>query len=56
MSLPQGGGGLVNAQPIVIIIFVTTKGGGGRRGRVNVTIYGVFCGWHPLCIVIGSHD
>ena len=45
---PKEGAGVVKAQPIVIIIFyVTIRGEGGRRGRANVTIYGVFCGWHP---------
>ena len=41
---PKEGAGVVNAQPIVITIFVTTRGEGegGRRGRANVTIYGVF--------------
>ena len=44
MSLPQGGGRVVNAQTIVIIIFCHYQrgGGGGRRGRANVTNYGVF--------------
>ena len=41
---PKEGVGVVNTQPIVIIFFVTTRGEGegGRRGRANVTIYGVF--------------